>query len=47
MWTDGGSEREADIGALYDRYRGPLFGYVLRSVAGDYYLDYMPEKPGD
>jgi len=36
VWTDGGSDREADIGALYDRYRDPLFGYVLRSVAGDY-----------
>jgi RNA polymerase sigma-70 factor, ECF subfamily len=29
-------DKEAIVRALYDRYRRPLFGYVLRSVGGDY-----------
>lgn len=33
--TDGGSGSEADLEVLYDRYRRPLLGYVLRSVSGD------------
>jgi RNA polymerase sigma-70 factor (ECF subfamily) len=33
---DGGSGSEADLEMLYDRYRGPLLSYVLRSVAGDH-----------
>lgn len=33
---DRASAGEGDIGALYDRFERPLFGYVLRSVGGDY-----------
>ncbi|MFC5268779.1 RNA polymerase sigma-70 factor (ECF subfamily) [Kribbella orskensis] len=29
-------DKESIVRALYDRYRRPLFGYVLRSVGGDY-----------
>lgn len=29
-------ENETAVRALYDRYRRPLFGYVLRAVGGDY-----------
>lgn len=29
-------DKETIVRALYDRYRRPLFGYVLRSVGGDY-----------
>jgi RNA polymerase sigma-70 factor (ECF subfamily) len=34
--TPHGQPNEAVIRALYDRYRRPLFGYVLRSVGGDH-----------
>jgi RNA polymerase sigma-70 factor (ECF subfamily) len=29
-------KNETAVRALYDRYRRPLFGYVLRAVGGDY-----------
>jgi RNA polymerase sigma-70 factor (ECF subfamily) len=34
--VDRGSAGEEDLGALYERFERPLFGYVLRSVGGDY-----------
>ncbi|TDX04054.1 sigma-70 family RNA polymerase sigma factor [Kribbella sp. VKM Ac-2566] len=34
--THGGSLSEADLEALYERYRRPLLGYVLWSVSGDH-----------
>jgi len=30
------AENETTVGALYARYRRPLFGYVLRAVDGDF-----------
>jgi RNA polymerase sigma-70 factor (ECF subfamily) len=33
---EAASRGDAAVRAMYDRYRGPLLGYVLRSVGGDF-----------